>query len=137
MSSQKPDFVEYLPLDTLIKAPGETFLKEREEAMQAAERTNQERGQSKELQEKNRRLWNYANTFKIISVASLSFVGLMIVLTLVEVDNFNLDSSVLIAMMGVALSIAFVPVYLVAKYLSNNDGQDRKRRDNLLLPVLF
>ena len=127
MSSQKADFVQYLPLDTPANALGKALLKEREEAMQSAERTNQEREQSKELQEMNRWLWIYAGTFKSISVACLMFVGLMIVLTLVEIDNFSLDSSVLIAMMGVALSIAFVPVYLVAKYLSNNDGQNPKR----------
>lgn len=127
MSSQKADFVEFRAPDASGMTYDQTFWQERKEAIQAAERTKRENEKSQEFRGRNRRLWVYADTFKIISVACLLFVGLMIVLTLVEVDNFSLDSSVLIAMMVTALSTVFVAVYMVAKYLSNNNGQDRNR----------
>lgn len=127
MSSQKAYFVEFRAPDASGMTYDQTFWQERKEAIQAAERTKREKEKSQEFRGRNRRLSVYADTFKIISVACLLFVGLMIVLTLVEFDNFSLDSSVLIAMMVTALSTVFVAVYMVAKYLSNNNGQDRNR----------
>ena len=89
------------------------------------EKRKQEEERTKEVQEKNRKRWKYAGSFYRISVISLIYVAVIIPLDTYIFTNSKIESSVLIAMLGTALSTVFAPVYLLAKYLFTNNEENQ------------
>lgn len=74
--------------------------------------------------EKNKRRYDYANTFVTMAKYSLVFVAVMLFLTGCEKVKFELTSPVLVAMLGTALANVLAPVYLLARYLFNTNGNN-------------
>ena len=75
---------------------GEIYKSEKE--LLIAERRKQEEEKTKELQEKNRRRWKYARNVPLI------YVAVIIPLDTYIFNNSKIENSVLIAMLGTALS---------------------------------
>jgi len=71
--------------------------------------------------QKNKKRYEYANLFVLMAIISLWFVAFVLIATGLESIPFELSSSVLIAILGTALANVLAPVYLLARYLFNNN----------------
>ena len=76
---------------------------------------------TKALEDRNNHRYMYANRFMKISYISLIFGALMIIADGIKMTGFDLSNSVIIALLGTALSTVFAPTYLLAKYLFKHD----------------
>ncbi|MCY3999687.1 MAG: hypothetical protein OXF84_02615 [Bacteroidetes bacterium] len=76
---------------------------------------------TKALEDRNKHRYMYANRFMKISYISLIFGALMIIADGIKMTGFDLSNSVIIALLGTALSTVFAPTYLLAKYLFKHD----------------
>jgi len=65
--------------------------------------------------------YKYVDKFMGISCVSLIFVALMIMADGLKITAFNLSDSVIIALLGTALSTVIAPTYLLAKCSSEHD----------------
>lgn len=76
----------------------------------------------KEIEDRNKNRYKYANQFIRISYLSLIFVGCMVVADGYEGIRFDLSDPVIITLLGTALSTVLAPTYLLAKYIFKHDG---------------
>ena len=75
-----------------------------------------------EQSDKNEKRYKYANRFVWIATVSLIFVAAVLIATGSKSIPFELGNSVLIAILGTALANVLAPVYLLARYLFNNNS---------------
>ena len=81
-----------------------------------------QRAKTKEIEDRNQYRYKYANRFMRISYCSLILVGVMVIADgLMIHTTFDLSDTVLVALLGTALSTVFAPIYLLAKYLFKHD----------------
>ena len=76
----------------------------------------------KEIEDRNKHRYKYANQFMRISSLSLIFVGSMVIADGSLSIGFDLSDPVIIALLGTALSTVLAPTYLLAKYIFKHDG---------------
>ena len=85
------------------------------------EKIKREQAITKEIETRNDRRYGYADQFMYISWISLIFVGVLVVIDGYEHNAFELSDTVLIVLLGTALSTVFSPTLLLAKYLFKYD----------------
>ncbi|MXW83579.1 MAG: hypothetical protein F4246_10900 [Rhodothermaceae bacterium] len=76
---------------------------------------------TKEIKKRNELRYGYADLFIQISCGSLIFVGIMVFLNANPRIGLYLSDTVLVALLGTALSTVFAPTILLAKYLFKYD----------------
>lgn len=87
-------------------------------------RTKYDQAKTKELEDKNKHRYRYADIFAKIAMYSLVLSAGFLFLSGCNRDEFELSDTVLIAILGTALSTIFAPVYLLARYLFSNHKND-------------
>lgn len=81
-----------------------------------------ERAKTKEIEDRNKHRYKYAGQFMRISSFSLFLVGAMVIADGFTSIAFDLSDTVIVALLGTALSTVLAPTYLLAKYLFKHDA---------------
>lgn len=93
----------------------------------AEEKLDLEAEKARQARQKNEERPKYASHFMLVASLSLSYVGLMSMLTGDTTNRFELSDTVLIALLGTALSTVLAPAILLARYLFGDNGDEKDR----------
>ncbi|MXZ04073.1 MAG: hypothetical protein F4Y90_00840 [Rhodothermaceae bacterium] len=123
----------YTLLDLLIRraiasreaSSKEASSEEDEVTTKAKADLERQKAKTKEIEDRNKHRYKYAGQFMLISSLSLFFVAVLVVADGLTSVAFDLSDTVLIALLGTALSTVFAPTYLLAKYLFKHDEGGR------------
>ena len=87
-----------------------------------AEKTRQAAARADEIEQRNDKRYTYANIFVGIALGWLIFVGLIVLLSGLDIIPLSLSDTAIVTLLGTATVNILAPAILLAKYLFNNQS---------------